>query len=321
MVINMIYTIQASDDALGKEQLNKIYNKSNIQTDVMNTVEFDCLTTDIDQILDYCFTTPFFATHKVAVLRNPVFLTAESSKKDFTDFISKLMEYIENENSSTILIIYSLYDKLDERKKIVKFLKDKTKYIKVETPNAIQISDMVRKMVEKRNSTIDQNAIDLLMEKIGTNFVDIMSEVEKLTLFKSNDNISKKDVEDFVANNIDSSIFDLSNAILEKNVSKSITLFEDLTKGGLEPIALISVLSNQLRIALLAKSYQRVGLKEAEIAKKIKIHPYRVKLALRLQFSDNDLKVVLKKLADLDYRIKTGKVNKHHGMKLLILSI
>lgn len=317
----MVYTIQASDDALGKEQLNKIYNKDNIQTDVMNTVEFDCLNTEIDHILDYCFTTPFFASHKVAILKNPIFLTAESSKKDYTDFIKKIMEYIENENESTIFVIYSLYEKLDERKKIVKFLKEKTKFIKVETPNAIQISDMIKKMVEKRNTTINQDAIDLLMEKVGTNFVDIMSEVEKLTLFKNNDMIRKSDVQDFVANNIDSSIFDLSNAILEKNVSQSITLFDELTKGGLEPIVLVSVLSNQLRIALLAKSYQRRNMNEAEIAKKLKVHPYRIKLALRLRFSDNDLKKVLVKLADLDYRIKIGQVNKYQGMKVLILSI
>lgn len=317
----MVYTIQASDDALGKEQLNKIYNRGNIQTDVMNTVEFDCLSTDIEQILDYCFTTPFFATHKVAILKNPIFLTAEGSKKDFEDFVTRLIEYIENENESTILVIYSLYEKLDERKKIVKFLKEKTKYIKVETPNAIQISDMIIKMVEKRNSTIEKSAVNLLMEKIGTNFVDIMSEVEKLTLFKSNDLITKQDVADFVANNIDSSIFDLSNAILERNVATSITLFEDLTKGGMEPIALISILANQLRLALLAKSYQRKGFNENDIAKKLKVHPYRIKLALRLKFSDYDLKQILVKLADLDYRIKTGKVNKHHGMKVLILSI
>ncbi|MDF9867270.1 DNA polymerase-3 subunit delta [Bacilli bacterium PM5-3] len=317
----MIYTIQACDDVLGNEQLKKIYDKDSIQTDMMNTVEFDCLDIEIDQILDYCFTTPFFASHKVAILKNPIFLTAENTKKDYTEFIDKLMNYIKNENESTILIIYSLYEKLDERKKIVKFLKEKTKFIKVETPNAMQLNDIVKKMLEKRGNTVDYATIDLLIEKVGTNLVDVVSEVEKLALFKPNGNIGKEDVEDFVTCNIDASIFDLSNAILEKNVAKSITLFEDLTKGGLEPIVLVSVLANQFRLALLSKNYQRLQFDSNTIAKKLKVHPYRIKLALKLTFSDKDLKELLVKLADLDYHIKIGKINKYHGMKLLILSI
>ena len=317
----MIYTIQTSDDVLGQEQIKKIYSKDGIQSDMMNTIEFDCLETEINQILDFCFTTPFFASHKVAILKNPVFLTAENTKKDFTEFMEKLMEYIKHENSNTILIIYSLYEKMDERKKIVKFLKESTEFIKIETPSVMQLDNIVKKMIEKRGNQIEFDAVDLLIAKVGTNLVDIGNEVEKLTLFKPQQLIEKKDIEDFVICNMDASVFDLSNAILERNIPKALTLFEDLTKNGLEPIVLISVLASQLRIALLAKNYQRLQYDNKGIAKKIMVHPYRVKLALKLTFSDKDLKGILVKLADLDYRIKTGQINKYHGLKLLIISM
>ncbi|MEG0686366.1 MAG: DNA polymerase III subunit delta [Erysipelotrichales bacterium] len=317
----MIYTIQASDDALAKEHLKKIYSLNNISDDVMNNAEFDCQTTDIDQILDYCFTTPFFSDYKVAILKNPAFMSTEGSKVDFEDFVEKLMHYIENENESTILIIYALYEKLDERKKIVKFLKDKTKFKKIEAPSSVKVNEIIKRKLSKDNVTIDNDALNLLVERVGINFIELNSEVEKLAMYKHQGNINKQDIEDFVVYSMDTSIFDLSDAILSKNVSKSFTLFDDLVKDGMEVIALISILANQIRLALLSSQFKRLGYANTDIAKKLKVHPYRVKLATKLKYNNDDLKGILVKLANLDHKIKIGKVNKHQGMKLLILSI
>lgn len=317
----MIFTIHSKDDMLGKEKINQILNSKNIKCDLMNTSEFDCMTTDIDKIIDYCYTTPFFATHKVVILKNPNFLTSENSKVDFEDFIKKLMTYIENESETTVMFIYSLADKLDERKKIVKYLKEKTNFKQVDLPNHLQLKNIIRNRILKYNSDIEENAIDLLLEKVGTNLVELSNEVDKLVLFKKDDIIRRDDVRDFVTCNVDSSIFDLSNAILDKDIVKSLSLFDDLIANGMEPIVLISVLANQFRLALLVNGYKKMGLDNASIAKKVKVHPYRIKLASELSFSKQALENNLLKLAGLDYKIKIGQINKHHGMKLFILSI
>lgn len=321
LVIVMVCTIHAKDDALGKAQLREILNSKYRPTDMMNTQEFDCLEVDIDQIIDYCFTAPFFTEYKAAILKNPVFLTGEKPKKDYTEFVEKLTNYLENENETTILIIYSLYEKLDDRKKIVKKLKKDYKFISLETPNTIELKNIVRQQVEKANASIKDNAIERLIELVGTDLVNINSEVEKLVLYKPDETITKKDVQDFVVYNSESSIFDLSDMILSKNGSRSLELYDELIKGGMETLVLTNILANQIRIALLAQTYQEQGMQQAMIAKKLKVHPYRVKLSLKLKYSAESLKEILVKLAALDYNIKIGKVNKHQGMKLLILSI
>ncbi|WP_423362955.1 DNA polymerase III subunit delta [Mycoplasma sp. P36-A1] len=317
----MIYTIQANDEVLGKEELQKILNKDSVKSDMMNTVEFDCENADIDNIIEYCYTSPFFAQRKIAILKNPIFMSTEKSKKDYTEFVEKLIEYSKKQNESTIMIIYAVYDKVDAKKKIVKYLRDETKYTLVTTPNTMQINETVKHMVNKKGAKISNEAVSMLIEKVGPAFLDLASEVDKLTTFKPKGTIEKQDVIDFATVNVESNIFDLSNAILEKSIPKSITLFEDLIKNGMEPIVLTSVLANQFRLALVSKSYKREGKNNEEIAKILKVHPYRIKLASRLMFSDKDLKNILLKLADLDYHVKTGKINKFHGMKLLILSI
>lgn len=317
----MIYTIHSNDDVMFKDYLAKIYRNNNIQADIMNTQEFDVLERSIDEILDYCLTTPFFSDYKICILKNPVFLTGESSKKDYSEFIEKLENYIDNENPSTILIIYANYDKLDERKKINKILKEKTNFKKLETPNPEQLAKIIIKMFENNNISINMSNALFIIDKVGTNLVDLQKEIEKLSLYKPNSTLNREDIEDFIVYDIDASIFDLSNAILEKNTVLALDTFDNLLAEGFEPIVLISVLANQLRIALMANLYQRQGYNQSDIAKKLKIHPYRVKLALKLKYSSENIKDILLKLADLDYQIKIGKINKHKGLKVLILNI
>jgi DNA polymerase III subunit delta len=317
----MVCTIHAKDDALGKAQLNEILNNKYRRTDMMNTQEFDCLDVDIDQVIDYCFTAPFFAEYKVAILRNPIFLTGEKTKRDYTEFVDKLMHYLENENKTTILIIYSLYEKLDDRKNIVKKLKKEYKFISLGAPNTIEMGNIIKRQVNKVNASIEDKAIERLIELVGADLVNINSEVEKLVLYKPDETITKKDVEEFVVYNSESTIFDLSDTILSRNGTRSLELYDELIKSGMETVVLTNILANQIRIALLSQIYQEQGLQQAAIAKKLKVHPYRVRLSLKLKYSAENLKEILVKLAALDYNIKIGKVNKHQGMKLLILSI
>lgn len=317
----MVCTIHAKDDALGKAQLNEILNNKYRRTDMMNTQEFDCLDVDIDQVIDYCFTAPFFAEYKVAILKNPIFLTGEKTKRDYTEFVDKLMNYLENENKTTILIIYSLYEKLDDRKNIVKKLKKEYKFISLGAPNTIEMKNIIKRQVNKVNASIEDKAVERLIELVGADLVNINSEVEKLVLYKPDQTITKKDVEEFVVYNSESTIFDLSDTILSRNGTRSLELYDELIRSGMETVVLTNILANQIRIALLSQIYQEQGMQQVAIAKKLKVHPYRVRLSLKLKYSAENLKEILVKLAALDYNIKIGKVNKHQGMKLLILSI
>ena len=70
-----------------------------------------------------------------------------------------------------------------------------------------------------------------------------------------------------------------------------------------------------------SKELLKKGLSEKAIAETLKIHPYRVKLALQNSRS-YDSKTLLKfisDLADIDINIKTGKINKDLALELFIL--
>lgn len=88
-----------------------------------------------------------------------------------------------------------------------------------------------------------------------------------------------------------------------------------------EPLKIIIILANQFRIMYQSKELLKKGYTEKDIASILKIHPYRVKLAIQngRSYSSKTLLKYLNDLADIDIGIKTGKLNKDLALELFIL--
>ena len=94
-----------------------------------------------------------------------------------------------------------------------------------------------------------------------------------------------------------------------------------MIKTGEEPIKIIILLASQFRIMYQTKELLKSGLTRKDIASTLKIHPYRVEIAIK-NGRDYDAKTLLKylnNLAELDINIKTGKTDKNLALEMFIL--
>ena len=123
--------------------------------------------------------------------------------------------------------------------------------------------------------------------------------------------------------NIDMDIFKLIDNILNKNKEQAIECLEEMMKYGEEPLALIIMLANQFRIMYQAKMLVKKGYSERDIASLLDIHEYRVKKALEKARMYNESIILdnLEKLANLDYDIKSGNIDKNIGLELFLLNL
>jgi len=317
-VVNLenIILIYGDEEFFVEENLSKIKNK--FSTD--SIIKLDMLQLNIENIIDEAGTYDLFNSNKLVICDNCIFLTA--SKKASNYDTQKLLDYLQNSNELNTIIFVVREEKLDERKKIVKFIRENAKAIECNHLLDNDLKKYVKDKFSDNGYNISNAAIDKFVKYVGNNLFIIEKEIEKMLIYKIQEkDITEKDIEDITSKILKSDVFELVNAVLKRDYKQIFELYNDLILLGEEPIKILVMLSNQFRLIYQVKVLNSNGMSEKDIASKLGVHPYRVKLAKESNVNKNDSLKYIDELAKLDINIKTGKIDKNIGLELFFLQL
>ncbi len=314
-----IYLIYGLEDYLIDIEIKKIISKFNAQTE--NIVRYNLDETNVSDVIEDACTISMFESNKLIICEKCNFLTGEN-KKDIDHDITSLIKYINNPFDDVCIIFIVRNDKLDDRKKIVKELKKCCKVIECKKIESHNLSNYLINYFKENGYEITNNDVRLIIDKVKYDLANIISECDKLMIYKIDDKkISTTDIENIIMNNIEDNIFSLTNAIMEKNIKRVVKIYNDLILKGEEPIKLIIMIANQFRLILQVKLMIKNGYKEREMPGIIGEHPYRIKLAINSTFSIPKLVSYIKQLQKLDYDIKSGNIDKNFGLEMFLINM
>ena len=309
------YLIYGLENYLIDENVNKIKKSLGI---VENVIKINFEEDNINTLLVEASTVSMFSDKKLIICDNSSFLTSSKSLTD--NELEDLTRYLENQFEDVYIIFIVREEKIDSRKKISKLI---TKVSKVYVCNKIEnyrLSNYLSDYIRDNGYSISSESVELIISKVGYELSNIIKELEKLFIYKGKDSkITKEDIEEVVTNNLEKNIFELTNAITNREKNKINKIYNDLIKSGEDPIKLIITLSNQFRLILQVKLMRIGGYSEKEIVTTLKEHPYRINLAMKNIYDINELKKILLKLSKLDEDIVTGKVDKYFGFEMFLL--
>ncbi len=317
--IVMLYFIYGTERFLMEQKLNALKKEFDCSDELMNLSQYRGDEDRIKDVFEDLITPPFFTENKMIVLKNPLFLTTRKIKKD-----DEQLQYFEKclaDNNEVRLVIYLDGDDLDKRKKIVKQLLSSAQVFKFDKVNHYRLSDSTRQAVKRRQATIDDDALELLLSRSDESLQKVANEVEKLCLYSKH--ITYDIVDQMVNKPLDENIFDLTSAILQKDRRKIFMIYHDLMILNEEPVKLIIMIANSMRLIYQVKLLDRKGYNDKEIAKMLGVNPYRLKY-IRQEGQDYDLNELLQcidQLSKLDVAIKTGKMDKKTGLELFLIKI
>ena len=314
-----LYLIYGIEDYIIDEAIKKIITDNNIIDD--NIIKYNLDEVNVSLALEEASTVSMFDSKKLVICEGCTFLTGEN-KKEINHDIDSLIKYINNPFTDVFLVFVVRKEKLDDRKKIVKELKKNSTVIEAQKKENYNLNNYIIDYVNKNGYNMSKNACIKLIERAGNNLSNLISECDKIFLYKDDEkNITEEDIENLVFKNIEDNIFELTNAVMNKDKKKIINIYKDLILMGEEEIKLIVMLANQFRMILQVKLMVKNGYKERDMATIIKEHPYRVNLAMQSNFKINELENYLIKLEELDYSIKSGKLDKSFGFEMFLLNI
>ncbi len=314
----MIYLIYGKETLLLEKKCTEILKKE--QIDEYSISKYDLENDSLNTILEDATTISMFSSKKAIIVTNSYIFTATTKKSLIEQNTDLLLDYLEHRNPDTILIFIIPSEKLDERKKITKQCRKIATITEINTVK--NIGQIVKEMFGEYQ--IDQATTQLFIDRVGDNLRILEQECEKIKTYKNEEKkITKEDILNLTAKNIDIDIFKLIENIILKKKQQALESYQEMLKRNEEPIKIIIMLANQFRIMYQAKELNKKGYTANDIASTLEIHPYRLKLALEksYNFSSSILLNYLEKLADLDSNIKSGLVDKNLALELFILEI
>lgn len=312
----MIHIFYGTEEYLIKEKIAKIKEQEKIDDVSINSYNLE--ETIMENILEDATTVSLFSDKKMIVVENAYIFTGTVNKKLPEQNVKILEDYIKHDNINTILLFSVLKEKLDERKKIVKLLREKKQITECNKPSNLN------KFIQNEFGPyeIGFKEIAILIDRVGENLALLHQEIEKIKIYK-NDNmkINKEDIINLTSKTIDTDIFNLIENIVDGNMGPALESYKEMIRLGEEPIKIIVMLANQFRLIYQIRNLYKKGYTEKDISAMLEVHPYRIKISLTKanKFQDEELLKYLEKLSELDIDIKTGKIDKEFGLELFIL--
>lgn len=317
----MNYVIYGEEKFLMERKLKTLKKKYHIHDEDMNMMTYWCHETPMSAIIEDALTPPFLTEYKMIVLRNPLFLTTQKQKDVKDEDIKMLMDYLQQDNPSTIFVIYHDQKNFDERKKIVKQLRKITHFFDIDKVDYSQLYKITHQAIKARGCQIDTDALELFLSRMPDSLLEISQEVDKICLYSKH--ITVDTIDKMISKKLEENVFELTKAILNKETAKSIQIYKDLKMNNEEPIKLIVLIANSLRLLYQVKLLDRKGYNDQEIGKILSMNPYRLRY-VRQDGKDYEISELLEKLdelSQLDVDIKTGKIDRFKGLELFLIRI
>lgn len=225
--------------------------------------------TDMRSVINMAKAFPMMAQHKLVIVKE-----AQNIKEwDLLQF------YMQQPLLSTILVFCYKYGKVDSRKKFVKDIQKSGVLFESTKLRDYQIAPWIKNYVHDQKKTIDDKAVAILSESLGTDLSKIVNELQKLLISESGSTktITAELVERNIGISKDYNVFELQNALINGNVLKAnriIRYFSDNPKAN--PMVLVlgqlfNFFANLMIFHYLSDKSQ------GNVAAVLKINPYFVK--------------------------------------------
>lgn len=317
-----VYLVLGTEDFLQNQVREAFLTSLNVDQDDLNFAQFDLEQDSLDVVLDEAQSTPFFGDYRLIFVEHPFFLTAEKKSNAPEHNLDGLLDYLKNPVDTSILVIFASYEKMDERKKVTKQLKQAATLVEVQPMKEAEVRRYLQQTLDNEGLFMQREAFELFVRLTDVSLSKAMQELDKLRLYAGEEKrISKYAVEELIPKSLEHNVFDLTTYVLQGKTEAALRLYEDLHIQGEETIKINAILISQIRLLLQTAILMKVGYQQGNIVETLKIHPYRVKLAMQQarKFDQKALSLLYDELIENDYLIKSGRMDKEFLFQLFVL--
>ncbi|RMH01240.1 MAG: DNA polymerase III subunit delta [Chloroflexi bacterium] len=314
----MFYIFHGDDELSKKETLGKLIGRLGDPAMLdLNTARFEGQVS-FSELRQACDTVPFLAKVRLVIVEN--LLSSDLSK----GYLNELVAYLPQMPETTRLVF--LESKvLRGSHPVVKLAEqDERGYVKVfSRPEGAALTRWIAQRVAVKNGRISSRAAHLLATNVGNDLNVLENELEKLVLYAGDRQIEEGDVIRLSPYAAEVSIFDLVDAVGNRNQRKAALLLQQKLLEGTDPFFLFAMFVRQFRLLIQVKELAQEGERPSAIASALKLHNFVAEKLFRQaqQFSMAQLEQIYRHLLDVDVAVKTGRNDMETALNLLVAGL
>lgn len=290
--VKNLYNITGGDDFLVKQAITNLKYALIKEMEEFNYFKADAENMKPSEAIAQISTLPLGNDYRLVVLTNP--------NNDIVKAINKF-----DLTDSSVVVACVNANKLNN-----------AEIIDCEKLDRIDISKYILNYLAKNKLSIEERALDYLIEATNSNMSKINNELNKLTAYCVDIDVITIDiVSNIVPNTAEYVVYMLTNAIDTKNFTSYQKIINEMSKN----ISMGEIFS------YLGKYFKRMqyvclNKNDDELSKILNIKPYAVKMS-RQNANKNGIKFYInlyQKYVDLDYKIKSGKISPANALYELV---
>lgn len=307
------YIISAEEKEEAKEKIEEIRKSIKLDFDYS---EYDLEEDGLYPIIDELTT--------ISLFDNPKFIVINSSeniiKANDKAFVELLTAMNSQENDNVLVFIF--LNGFDQKNERLSRIKRYSSFIEINLKN-MPLDEYARNVFSKDGYQIDEHTISLLVLYTAS-LASLKQSINILECYKYQEKIiTDDDVKKLVVPPLEDNVYNLIDSVIQKDKARIFSILADFKKENIQYSFLVSLLINKFQemynVNILAKS----GITQADIQDLFNVSSGKAYYMLKnaKAVDTYEIKKNLSMLNDLDFQIKTGKVDQNIGLELYFLKL
>lgn len=316
----LTFVFLGKENALKEEALEDLKRRllSNNNIDLNYTVLYpDHLEPQTFQ--DAVNTQPFLSPKRFVVVRDIERLQGQT--KD------SVISYLKNPSKNTVLVLMTGGEIKKAELEEDAFFSAILKYARVQTFEPLEgmrLNRWLTDRVHTHRKTITEDAVKLLIEKLGNDLRFLKKAIEGLTIYVgTKTKIEKGDVEALVGKSLEESVFALTKTVCRRQGAHSLSILNGLLKESVSPENIIGAIGTEFRKILKVKYLMARGRSQRQIQDELRLNWHTVGEAMSIarQIKLDDIKRRIEQLLQADRDCKNRDIDKRVVLESLVVRL
>ena len=267
--------------------------------------------TDPDELIAFAETMPFFSERRVLFVEDTGF---------FKNGCRQLEAYLKDPSKTAVFVFVET--SVDRGCAMFKRVRDRGRIVPCEEYTEDMLEKWIGHRLKEEGKAVQKAAVDELLARTGTDMSRIASELEKLIAYTGDrDGITKKDVQAVCSDFIDGRIYELTDALAEKNREKAFRSYQTMLAMNEPPAKIMISLIRQFELLLRISEMHRMNAGMDTIMRVTGKRDFIVSKSIRQgkAISEPVLRSLLELCASNDRAVKNGLLDKHIAVEMVLV--